>query len=124
MNELVKIALSFLKKKIGIKGVLLIGFFALGVFIATTYSNYIVTPDTLQQSERKLNTKMDKSSAKFGINIAEMELASLRKEKAELEDRIDEKPKRRYTERLREVNERIKELESDKKELLKTLETK
>jgi hypothetical protein len=124
MNELVKIALSFLKKKIGIKGMLLIGFFALGIFVATSYSNYIVTPDTLQQAERKMNTKMDKSSAKFGINIAEMELASLRKEKAELQDKIDEKPKRRYIERLREVNERIKELESDKKELLKTLETK
>ena len=68
---------------------------------------------------------MDKNSARLELKTIELELASLRKEKYDLEDLTDvAKPKRRHVERLDEVKIRIKELESDKKELLKLLENK
>jgi hypothetical protein len=125
MNELVKIIWDYLKQKIGVNGTLVIAICGICIFIATSYSKYVVTPDSLQKTKDSLNTRMDKFSAKNGINIAEMELASLRKEKFDLEDLIDcPKPKRKYIERLKEVNERIKELESDKKDFLKVLELK
>jgi hypothetical protein len=122
---MIDIVFKFLQKKIGMKGTLFIAFFCVGFYFALSYPAYIVTPDSLEQAKQSLNNKMDKLSAKNGINIAEMELASLRKEKFDLEDLIDvPKPKHKYLERLKEVNERIKELESDKKDFLKVLELK
>jgi len=125
MGELAKMAIDFLKTKIGATNLLLIAMVALGAYGATKAESYIVMPDTLDKAKKEIYLKMDKTTARLELKTIEMELSSLRKEKYDLEDLIDiPKPKRRNVERLDEVKVRIKELDGDKKELLKILESK
>jgi hypothetical protein len=126
ISKLFDIALNFITKTIGTTLTIIIIVFILGIYVAVSYpiSNYIVTPDTLQKIEQKLNTKMDKSNAKVNVEMVEMQLNSLRSEKSTLEDKIDENPKQRYIQRLKEVNKYIDTLEKNKKESLNILETK
>ena len=118
-------AWKYLSKKLGKTGTLLIAFFVCGIYFATSYSSYIVTPDTLDQAKKELNCKLDKKAAYLEVKSIELELRSLQKEKSELEDKVDvPKPKARHLERLQDVNDQMKALDVDKKELLKVLETK
>ena len=122
---MVSIVFDFLKNKVGKTGTLLIAFFVCGIYFATSYSNYVVTPDTLNQTKQELNNKLDKKAAYLEVKSIELELRSLQKEKSELEDKVDvPKPKTRHVQRLQDVNDQMKSLDLDKKELLKTLENK
>jgi hypothetical protein len=126
LSKLIDIVLNFVTKTIGTTLTVVIVVFALGIYVAMSYplSNYIVTPDTLDKIEQKLNVKMDKSNAKVNVEMIEMQLNSLRTEKGTLEDKIDETPKQRYIQRLKEVNKYIDTLEKSKKESLNVLEKK
>jgi hypothetical protein len=126
MNKLIDIILNFITKTIGTTLTVIIVVFVLGVYIALSYplGNYVVTPDTLQKKVDSVYTKMDKSTAKSKIDIIEMQLDNLRREKSDLEDKMDVKPKTRYLIRLQDVNKYIDKLEKNKKESMNVLETK
>lgn len=117
--------LTFFQEKIGKTGMVIIGAIVLGYFTAKSLPNIIVTPDTLQQSEQKLNNKMDKATAKSNVEIIEIQLDNLQNQKVLLEDATDvPKPKARHIQRLKEVNKRIDILEKSKKASMDILETK
>ena len=125
-SKLFDIVLNFITKTIGTTLTVVIVVFLLGIYVAASYpiSSFVVTPDTLQKTEEKLNAKMDKSNAKVNIEMIEMQLNSLQSEKSTLQDKIDENPKQRYIQRLKEVTRYIDTLEKSKKESLNILETK
>ena len=125
-SKLFDIVLNFITKTIGTTLTVVIVVFLLGIYVALSYplGNYIVTPDTLQKTEQKLNAKMDKSNAKVNVEMIEMQLNSLQNERSTLEDKIDTSPKQRYIQRLKEVNKYIDTLEKSKKESMNILETK
>ena len=113
ISKLFDIVLNVVTKKLGIPLTVAIAVLILGVYVAVSYplSNYVVTPDTLQ-----------KVVARVDLRQVEAELSGYRTEQFQLEDLMDmPKPKTRYKNRLKEVNERIKQLESDKKNLLDIL---
>jgi predicted PurR-regulated permease PerM len=126
ISKLFDIVLNFITKTIGTTLTVVIVVFLLGIYVAVSYpiSSFIVTPDTLQKTEDKFNTKIDKSNAKVNIEMIEMQLNSLQSEKSTLQDKIDENPKQRYIQRLKEVDKYIDTLEKSKKESLNILETK
>jgi hypothetical protein len=134
ISKLFDIVLNFVTKTIGTTLTVIIVVFALGIYVAVSYpiSNYLVTPETLQQSEQRTKqkvdsvyTKLDKSSATNKINIIEIQLDNLQRERSDLEDKIDvPRPKARHIQRLKEVNKYIDTLVKSKKESMNILETK
>lgn len=83
-SKLFDIVLNFITKTIGTTLTVVIVVFLLGIYVALSYplGNYIVTPDTLQKTEQKLNAKMDKSNAKVNVEMIEMQLNSLQNERS------------------------------------------
>jgi hypothetical protein len=126
ISKFFDIVLNFVTKTIGTTLTVVIVVFALGVYVALSYplGNYVVTPDTLQKKVDSVYTKLDKSTAKSKIDIIEMQLDNLRREKSDLEDKMDVKPKTRYLIRLQDVNKYIDKLEKNKKESMDVLEKK
>lgn len=77
MNKLVEMAFDFLKKKIGMKNIMLIAFFSLGVYtvmIGKEYADeYIVSP-------QQLDEKVEKAGNIVQVQIYELQIQSLTNE--------------------------------------------
>jgi hypothetical protein len=112
-----------IKKYIGKKWTLIISFIAFGFIVATTYTNFLVTPEVMAQEVKRLELKLDTNIASLKIANGDLEVSLLKKEKNELLDLIDSgKAKQRHRERLEEVKKRIDFLEATKVQLNKILE--
>jgi indole-3-glycerol phosphate synthase len=73
MGDLVKIALDFLKQKIGATNVFLLAFFCLGIYATTIAKDFIITPEQVDE-------KVQKSGNVVQLQIYELQLTNLTNE--------------------------------------------
>lgn len=73
MNKLIDIAFDFLKKKIGMKNIMLIAFFSLGVYATTIAKDFIITPEQVDE-------KVEKAGNIVQVQIYELQIQSLTNE--------------------------------------------
>lgn len=122
LPELFKLIAEFLRKNIGLRGTVLILCFVLGMYVALSYDRFVVTPNDLLQAKKELSIKIEKSAAKGDLKLNELRISLLRGEKYSLQTIIDARPKRRDIERLKEITDEIKALETENKDIIKILE--
>jgi len=124
MNEILKPAMDYIKKKLGKVGLLAVSFFVLGITsvitIITQYEDYIVTPPALQRTADKLDSK----TGFVELRLIRIEKSQFSKEQYDLEDIIYDLEKRheavkpRLTNRLNYVMTRQEELSKEEVALI------
>lgn len=81
MNKFVDMAFDFLKKKIGMKNIMLVAFFSLGVYATleakSIIEDLVVTPDKLSQEMQAIQVKQDKTNTGFQIQLNESSMRTL-----------------------------------------------
>ena len=115
MGELIKIAIDFLKEKIGAKNLILLAFFCLGIYATTIASEYIITPSQVDE-------KVEKAGNIVQIQIYELQLNSLTSEYYQLKKLKSKKmADDDDLDRLIEVKKQIDSVKSQKDSLQKTM---
>ena len=102
---------SFISAK-WVDALILIG---IGIIVAMSYPNYVLTTDTFALEKQKIQQKIDVNIAALKIANADLEESILRKEKNDILDLIDaKKAKQRHLDRLQEINTRLQLLDTSK----------
>lgn len=111
MNELTKLAIDFLKKKIGAKNIILMAFFCLGVYATTIAKDFIITPAQVDEKVEKAGNIVQIQIYELQINTLTSELYQLKKLKLKkLADEDD-------LERLEEVKKQLDSTKAKKDSL-------
>lgn len=111
MSEMINIALSYLKKKIGMTNIFLLAFFCLGIYATTLAKDFIVTPIQVEQKVQRVGDQMQVQIYELQIQGLTNEMYQLKKLKSKKmadDDDID---------RLQEVKRELDSLKAKKDSL-------